>query len=109
MDSGTLVLLRKHVVYLCIAAWHIITHFHIALPWVLVPVIFAFRVPYLEPTSFDLSTVLVSEVRMCTDEGFRTLVSKVQNDCINSSPSINSPKDYDNSTMLFDVKRQATQ
>jgi len=76
MEPGSIGLIKKHVVYHCIAAWHIITHFHIIVPWILIPVIFAFQIPILEPIVFDLASVQVSNVSMpCSVEGKEVLVT----------------------------------
>ena len=73
MEPGSTVLIKKHVVYHCIAAWHIITHFHIIVPWILIPVIFAFQIPILEPIVFDLASVQVSKMPNCSAEGKEVL------------------------------------
>jgi hypothetical protein len=67
MEPGSIVLIKKHVVYHCIAAWHIITHFHIIVPWILIPVIFAFQIPILEPIVFDLASIQVSKMPKCNE------------------------------------------
>jgi hypothetical protein len=92
--DGTTVHIKKHVVYLCIAAWHVVTHFHIIVPWILIPVIFAFRIPFVEPIAFDLASVQVTKMpkEFCSDAGFKTLVRNVQQSC--QSWNINIPKDY---------------
>lgn len=107
MDAGSLVLLRKHAVYLCIAAWRIITHFHIVVPWALVPVILAFRVPYIEPIEFDLKSVMVSKLPECTNYSFSTAVQKVRTSCADSKAE--PPIEYNETThpKSFDPKRQA--
>ncbi len=107
MDAGSLVLLRKHAVYLCIAAWRIITHFHIVVPWALVPLIFAFRVPYIEPTEFDLKSVLVSKVPQCSNVSFSDSVHIVRGLC--EEWGITPPEEYDETKYpkMFDLKRQA--
>lgn len=102
MEDGTVVLFKKHAVYICVAAWHIVTHFHIVVPWILIPVIFAFRVPYIEPFVEDLASIQVSKIPNCNQ--FETVVQNVQTSC--ELWGLAPPKNYDVTTML-DAKRQA--
>jgi hypothetical protein len=102
MEDGTVVLFKKHAVYICVAAWHIVTHFHIVVPWILIPVIFAFRVPYIEPFVADLASIQVSKIPNCNQ--FGAVVQNVQVSC--ELWGLAPPKNYDSTTML-DAKRQA--
>lgn len=102
MEDGTVVLFKKHAVYICVAAWHIVTHFHIVVPWILIPVIFAFRVPYIEPFVADLASIQVSKIPNCNQ--FGAVVQNVQVSC--ELWGLAPPNNYDSITML-DAKRQA--
>jgi hypothetical protein len=80
MEAGTRTLIKKHAMYLSFAAWHIVTHFHVIVPWLLVPVIFAFRMPIFEPSEFNFATVKVANIPHsfnCTEKGIRNLLIEV--------------------------------
>jgi hypothetical protein len=106
MDAGARVLIKKHVLYLGFATWHIITHFHIIVPWILVPLIFAFRLPFFEPMAIDLASVQVSKMPVCTKEAFSSLVQELQLSC--GHRGIAPPQNFDTeSKNWFDDKRHA--
>jgi hypothetical protein len=106
MEPGTAVYYKKHVAYFCIAAWNILTHFHIIVPCILIPVIFAFRLPFVEPVAFDLASVHVTKMpnMYCSEDGFNRLVQNVQQSC--QSWNINVPKDHKVNSKMFVSKRQ---
>jgi hypothetical protein len=106
MDAGARVLFKKHVLYLGFAIWHIITHFHIIVPWILVPLIFAFRLPFFEPMAIDLASVHVSKMPVCTEKAFSSLVQELQQSC--ELRGIAPPQNFDaKSNNWFDEKRHA--
>jgi hypothetical protein len=97
MEAGTRTLITKHVLYLGFAAWHIITHFHVVVPWLLIPLIFAFRMPIFEPTVFNFATVMVANIPDCTDEGIRTTLHSVVLSCSAwgiEPPLLDFPEDF---------------
>ena len=103
MDAGAGVLIKKHVLYIGFAAWHITTHFHIIVPWILVPLIFAFRLPFFEPMAIDLASVHVSKIPVCSQLAFSRVVRELQESC--ELRGIASPKKFD--AKFFDQKRHA--